>query len=634
MFGGDSAIEGFNTEGIDEFLTTLDPNIDYEWSSFSQAPVSEWESMLSNDRMDLVFGEPPNVIVSQEPDHPMPTLIEEPTPLIAGDFSNGLYPKQRKARHRIRASEWDQKRELIAVLYIDQEKTLAETRQTLLEDYGFYASEKAYKDKLKEWKMVKNLKLRQVKFMLKMAKKRKEEEGKETVFSYNGRNVPNVRLQRYGDDVSINSIITSVPSLVTYHTPRILAPTKEHEQTVGNYRSVIDSALVESGGLPFLTTADENSWDLEALFQDRELHRLKQTLLEPSLLAVRSEHNDISHSATSSSHDCAEKYFERILAVFDEFTNNFISYTPSHFEQIVSAKQLVSLLEDLQKPIGWKQYFYLGLPILMWKSKYLLALQSYSQCEVTLGKIMDECTRSRNAVKEMRKIMWAATQLLAKAYLVQGKLYSLDFLLRNKISNMQQSENPENEMLWILKILLTCRTLRMKMASRTSRKYSEASLHFVAHTLIDRLQQSEIQSFEESQEVVNEARFMLVSLYSRLFRHKEFRQCADLVYIMKAVENIILTTPLCPGLETSANSLSLSYLYLGMCEEAVDFRRKWSNTAKLDETDPILSGVSANISDYVCTWLKGTWPYIELPRAQESLGVLGYVCGPVQETPL
>ena len=42
--------------------------------------------------------------------------------------------------------------------------------------------------------MVKNLKLRQVKFTLKMAKKREEEEGKETVFSYNGRKVPGVKL--------------------------------------------------------------------------------------------------------------------------------------------------------------------------------------------------------------------------------------------------------------------------------------------------------------------------------------------------------------------------------------------------------------------------------------------------------
>ena len=56
--------------------------------------------------------------------------------------------------------------------------------------------------------MSKNLKLRQVKFMLKIAKKRKTEEGKETIFAYNGRDIPGGKLQRYNATLSVDSIIT------------------------------------------------------------------------------------------------------------------------------------------------------------------------------------------------------------------------------------------------------------------------------------------------------------------------------------------------------------------------------------------------------------------------------------------
>ena len=140
LFGGDLAMEGFNTEEIDEFIATLDSNVEYEWPSFSEAPIQEWANMLANDEMDVAYEEPAEAIIGQDPDHPITASGQESTQLVTGDSSSDLSPKQGQPRRRIKASEWEQKRELIAVLYIDQEKTLAETRQTLLEEHGFFAS--------------------------------------------------------------------------------------------------------------------------------------------------------------------------------------------------------------------------------------------------------------------------------------------------------------------------------------------------------------------------------------------------------------------------------------------------------------------------------------------------------------
>lgn len=45
-----------------------------------------------------------------------------------------------RTRRRIKPSEWDEKRDLIIALYIDQEKTLPATRDIMAKDHGFYAS--------------------------------------------------------------------------------------------------------------------------------------------------------------------------------------------------------------------------------------------------------------------------------------------------------------------------------------------------------------------------------------------------------------------------------------------------------------------------------------------------------------
>lgn len=82
-----------------------------------------------------------------------------------------------------------------------------------------HAREKAYKDKIREWQLVKNLKKHQIIYMLKVARKRRAEEGKDTTFFYRGNRVPEEKLRRYSRTMSTSSTIrckTRYPFLKKY----------------------------------------------------------------------------------------------------------------------------------------------------------------------------------------------------------------------------------------------------------------------------------------------------------------------------------------------------------------------------------------------------------------------------------
>ena len=83
----------------------------------------------------------------------------------------------------------------------------------------YATSEKAYKDKIRDWGLNKNLKQRQAVYMLKMAKKRKEEEGKSTTFYYRGNQVSNSKIRRFSKAVDTSSDI--VCKLVCHGVPWI-----------------------------------------------------------------------------------------------------------------------------------------------------------------------------------------------------------------------------------------------------------------------------------------------------------------------------------------------------------------------------------------------------------------------------
>ncbi|KEY66009.1 hypothetical protein S7711_06917 [Stachybotrys chartarum IBT 7711] len=81
---------------------------------------------------------------------------------------------------------WSDNKARIQEIYIKQDKTLKETRQIMADVYGFEASEKLFKEKFKLWGWQKNLPADKAAFMVRKARQRKLEAGKDTVFKFGG----------------------------------------------------------------------------------------------------------------------------------------------------------------------------------------------------------------------------------------------------------------------------------------------------------------------------------------------------------------------------------------------------------------------------------------------------------------
>ncbi|KAH8884179.1 hypothetical protein GQ53DRAFT_830103 [Thozetella sp. PMI_491] len=82
---------------------------------------------------------------------------------------------------------WEQHRDEMRIIYLDENKSLADTMRIMRGKYNFEASTKLYKDKFKEWGWQKNLPTKIALFMTDKAKKRKRDKGKETIFTYRER---------------------------------------------------------------------------------------------------------------------------------------------------------------------------------------------------------------------------------------------------------------------------------------------------------------------------------------------------------------------------------------------------------------------------------------------------------------
>ena len=138
------------------------------------------------------------------------------------------------------------------------------------------------------------------------------------------------------------------------------------------------------------------------------------------------------------------------------------------------------------------------------------------------------------------KVRWPTIQLLGKADHAQGKMHSLECLLRKAIKDMNELGVTEIGTMWSLKMLLTFRTLQVQMTNHMPREVLEASLHSVAHKLVE---YPALTDWKGLQQLVDgdEASSMLVSLYTGLFRHKQFCKSADLLDLMTKIEVTVLS---------------------------------------------------------------------------------------------
>lgn len=95
-----------------------------------------------------------------------------------------------------RSEDWQQFRSIIKKLYRNDQMKLRDVRKYMEEKYNFVASEKQYKDRLAVWGVRKNIKAKEVQFMIRKQKKRATR-GKRTAFRVGGQEVDSKRIARF-----------------------------------------------------------------------------------------------------------------------------------------------------------------------------------------------------------------------------------------------------------------------------------------------------------------------------------------------------------------------------------------------------------------------------------------------------
>ena len=195
-----------NQEMRDTFPWGPSYDIDFEGV---QAPITSF--LPPHPTSVTVAMPPPPITESVNSDN----IITEPWIQSATELANVttgvVLPRKagrrtRKGQQRINADEWIKHQNTIKRLYIDEDRSLEDTRAMILNESGFVASYvwtvnggervyadktprvKQYKDKLAEWNYFKYLPKPKALWMLNKAELRKLQEGKpQTVFTYGGR---------------------------------------------------------------------------------------------------------------------------------------------------------------------------------------------------------------------------------------------------------------------------------------------------------------------------------------------------------------------------------------------------------------------------------------------------------------
>ncbi|CZR50274.1 uncharacterized protein PAC_00146 [Phialocephala subalpina] len=133
----------------------------------------------------------------------------------------------RNIRRPLSNEDWEAQRATFQRLYSTEDKTLQEVIEVMEKEYGFRATKKQYKTKIKRWGLEKNVKDKEMSTIVRKERKRREVDGKESEFLVRGRVVPQEKIRRYMKRtetsahaaLSQTSPAASTPSDIFYHTP-------------------------------------------------------------------------------------------------------------------------------------------------------------------------------------------------------------------------------------------------------------------------------------------------------------------------------------------------------------------------------------------------------------------------------
>ncbi|OAA37750.1 Ankyrin repeat-containing domain protein [Beauveria brongniartii RCEF 3172] len=153
---------------------------------------------------------------------------DEPPAIPAHDAAAARLPtgttNDGDAQLQPRRQGWDEFETTIKHLYLDEKKTIKQIVEFMQAQYGFYRSAKAYQNRLKQWRVHKNLNSSEMKLVLEIMNYRKHFEGKDTEFFVRGRLLPPHKIARFvsrnGDTASIGIPPGPSPPWLSYQTPR------------------------------------------------------------------------------------------------------------------------------------------------------------------------------------------------------------------------------------------------------------------------------------------------------------------------------------------------------------------------------------------------------------------------------
>ncbi|KAL9632000.1 MAG: hypothetical protein Q9204_003979 [Flavoplaca sp. TL-2023a] len=133
-------------------------------------------------------------------------------------------PRKKQRRHRHTPGDWEDIKGAFVLLYIQQDKSLESVMEILESESGFKASLRQYKNKIKEWALIKNIKASDARALVAKEQQRGRERGVGTLFSIGDAPMDHDRWERLVSRINsgksdLPSPTSSTPLGITYHTP-------------------------------------------------------------------------------------------------------------------------------------------------------------------------------------------------------------------------------------------------------------------------------------------------------------------------------------------------------------------------------------------------------------------------------
>ena len=98
---------------------------------------------------------------------------------------------------QIPPKKWDEHREIISRLYVDEDLSLMELSKYMTEDYNFCATDRQYKRKIRDWSLEKKVKDHEMRAIHATYMERLMRENKNSIFVVRGRQVDKKKIERY-----------------------------------------------------------------------------------------------------------------------------------------------------------------------------------------------------------------------------------------------------------------------------------------------------------------------------------------------------------------------------------------------------------------------------------------------------